>query len=154
MTDDQQFITTADGLAKIQLELKHLKDTERPAILQRIKEAKDLGDLSENADYQDAKDQQAFIEGRIMELEDLVKRAEVVEPSASEVVEIGKSVIVIGPGGEKILQIVGPTDANPSTGLISHESPLGKAFLGHKCGEEIKVIAPSGETTYKILKIG
>lgn len=152
--DDQQFITTADGLAKIQTELKHLKDIERPDILQRIKEAKDLGDLSENADYQDAKEQQAFIEGRIMELEDLVKRAEVVEPTASGLVEIGKSVTVDGPGGVKVLQIVGPTDANPSTGLISHESPLGKAFLGHKCGEEVNVVTPSGESAYKIIKIG
>ena len=153
MMDEQRFITTSEGLAKLQAELKHLKDVERPEILLRIKDAKELGDLSENADYSDAKDQQAFIEGRIMELEQMVKSAEIAAPSGGALVSIGSTIIVAGANGERTLRIVGATEANPSTGSISHESPLGKAFLGRHVGEEVTVATPAGSSTYTIRRV-
>lgn len=150
MMDDQRIITTSEGVAKLQAELKQLKDEDRPAILQRIKDAKELGDLSENADYSDAKDQQAFIEGRIMELETTLKNVEVAGPRSGAAAAIGSTVVVVGPSGEKTIRIVGATEANPSTGDISHESPLGRALFGSHVGDKVTVDAPSGPVAYTV----
>lgn len=148
--DEQRFITTPEGLAKLQAELKELKDVERPAILQRIKDAKELGDLSENADYSDAKDQQAFIEGRILEIETMLKNAEVAGPSGGAAVAIGSEVVVVGPSGERTMRLVGATEADPSSGAISHESPLGRALFGRHAGDQVTVEAPSGPVSYTV----
>ncbi len=150
MMDEQRIMTTPEGLAKLQAELQQLKDVERPAILQRIKDAKELGDLSENADYSDAKDQQAFIEGRILELETTLKNVELAGPSSGAAVAIGGTVVVVGPSGERTLHIVGGTEANPSAGNISHESPLGKALFGRHVGDKVAVTTPNGEVTYTV----
>lgn len=155
MKTDGKVILTAEGLKKLQEELAHLREVERPAVLIRIKEAKDMGDLSENADYQDARDQQAFIEGRILELEERLKNAEVAAPlTGGGEVQIGAGVTVRGPAGERKLQIVGASEANPSTGFISHESPLGDALLGRRVGDKVSVKTPAGETTYEVVSIG
>ncbi len=150
MIDEPRIITTPEGLAKLTAELKQLKDDDRPAILQRIKDAKELGDLSENADYSDAKDQQAFIEGRIMELEATLKNAELAGPRSGTAAAIGSTVTVVGPNGERTLRIVGATEANPSSGDISHESPLGKALFGTRVGEKVVVDTPAGPASYTV----
>lgn len=152
---DGKVILTAEGLRKLQDELTHLREVERPAVLVRIKEAKDMGDLSENADYQDARDQQAFIEGRILELEEKLKNAEVAAPtSGGGEVQIGSAVTVRGSSGERKLQIVGANEASPSDGLISHESPLGGALLGRRVGDKVNVKTPAGEISYEVVSIG
>lgn len=154
MIDDQRIITTPEGVAKLKAELQQLKDVDRPEILQRIKDAKELGDLSENADYSDAKDQQAFIEGRILELETTLKNVEVAGPSGGAAVAIGSTVEVQGPNGSRKLRIVGATEANPSGGDISHESPLGRALFGRHAGDSVTVEAPSGTVQYTVKSVG
>lgn len=151
--DGQQYITK-DGLAKLKSELKELKLVKRKEIALRIQEAKELGDLSENAEYAEAKNEQAFIEGRIIELENTFKNAVVIsENNQSHEVKIGSSLKVEVNGDSKNLTIIGSNEANPSQGLISNESPLGQALLGHKIGDEVEVVVPAGMVRYKIVSI-
>lgn len=135
-------------------ELEEKKGPIRADITQKILEAKELGDLSENAEYTEAKELQGFNEGRIAELEGIIKDAVVIGPNHKhEIVAIGSTVKVESVHGEQKFTIVGPAESNPTQGLISNESPLGTAFLGHKRGEEVEVKTPSGVTKYKILEI-
>lgn len=151
--DGQQYITK-EGLEKIKAELKEIKLVKRKEIAVRIQEAKELGDLSENAEYSEAKTEQAFIEGRIIELENILKNAEVItEVSKSPEVKIGSSLTVMTDSGKKILTIIGSNEANPSNGLISNESPLGQALLGHRVDDVIEVVVPVGVVKYKIVSI-
>jgi len=145
---------TQEGLAKAQEELKVLTTVRRKDIAQRIARAKELGDLSENEEYTDAKEEQAFIEGRILELEHMVHHATVVQKQQSnDMVGIGSRVKVHINGGHQEFHIVGANEADPINGKISHESPLGKAFLGKKKGDKILVNVPSGEMTYTVKDI-
>lgn len=151
--DGQQYITK-EGLEKLKSELKELKLVKRKEIAIRIQEAKELGDLSENAEYSEAKTEQAFIEGRINELENTLKNAVVItENSKSQEVKVGSSLKVLTNGNEKYLTIIGSNEANPSQGLISNESPLGQALLGHKVDDLVEVAAPAGLVKYKIVSI-
>lgn len=146
---------TPGGFKKLQEELDNLKANRRKEIADRIKQAKEYGDLSENAEYQEAKEEQAFNEGRILELEHQIKTAMVTEdikPSTSQVA-IGSRVVVDKQGEKLKFIIVGSTEADPVAGKISIESPLGGALLGGKVGDEIKVSLPVGEIKYKILEI-
>jgi len=151
----QQKLLTEEGLAKLQHELKELKETRRPEIAQRIESARELGDLSENAEYHSAKDEQAFIEGRIVEMEDLMHNALVVPKIAAQgVVVLGSMVKVKNETGEHAYTIVGANEADPPSGKISNESPLARAFLGKKIGDEVEISVPKGTMNFTILEIG
>lgn len=146
---------TKEGLKKLQDELLELKNVKRKEISLRIKDAKELGDLSENAEYQEAKDEQGIIETRIMELEQQLKNSELIaRKKNTNEVEIGSQITVTNEAGaEMTYTIVGSSEANPMEQLISNESPLGAAFLGHAVGDTVTVQAPSGEVQYTIGKI-
>lgn len=154
MSPDGQKYLTAEGLAKVKNELKELKTVKRKEIALRIQEAKELGDLSENAEYAEAKTEQGFIEGRIIELENTLKNAVVISESAnSDKISVGSSFKVKIGSQESKFTIVGSNEANPAQGLISNESPLGQALLGHKPGDEVEVTVPAGVVIYKIVSI-
>jgi transcription elongation factor GreA len=143
-----------DGLEKLRKELDEMVSVRRPEIAQRIHDAKEHGDLSENAEYEDAKNEQAFVEGRIQTLEALIKNATIIdEHHSSDHVQIGSTVKVNGPDGSQSFTIVGSTEARPTEGRISNESPVGRALLGRKKGEMIQVQVPAGDIAYKILAI-
>ncbi len=154
MADDQSFLT-AEGAAKLRKELVELKGPRRLEMAARLRKAVRQGDLSENADYISAKEQQAFLEGRIQELESVLRNATVVERTTpSEWVEVGSTVVVLEQGeAETTFQIVGAKEANPRAGKISHESPIGKALLGKKVGQSAQAITPGGPIRFKILEI-
>ena len=146
---------TKEGLEKLEKELDYLKKEKMPEIIERIARAKELGDLSENAEYQDAKDQQGFTAGRIVELEQLIRKAEIIEGgSDSSIVELGDSLTVKSELGEQSFTITGSNEADPSKGFISNESPLGRAFLGKSVGDKVIVQIPKGEMEYEIIKVG
>lgn len=146
---------SSEGLEKLKKELDELKNVKRKEVIERIAKAKELGDLAENAEYSEAKDEQGFIEGRIIELEKLISEAIVIDKNkeSSDVVVIGSQVKVRYDGETKLYTIVGSKEANPEENKISNESPLGQAFLGRKVGDIVKVSAPKGETEYEILEI-
>lgn len=140
-----------EGLKKFKEELEKLKSIDRPEIIDRIAKARDLGDLSENAEYHDAREKQSFVEGRILELENLVKNAVIIKNKKSGIIQIGSIVHAECDNGMKIkYQIVGPSEANPAEGRISHESPLGMAFLGKGVGHEFELKIPAGNIKCKI----
>ena len=144
---------TAERLDELKKELDHLKKVVRHEIIAKITEAKAMGDLSENAAYSDAKEQQAFAEGHILELEDFLKTAVVIQKKSGDLVRIGSSIQIEGNGKVKNYQIVGSNEANPLKGMISNESPIGRAFLGHKLGDDVVVETPAGRATYKITAV-
>lgn len=151
----EQKYLTKEGLAKIEKELEHLKKNRRPEIKNRIEEAIKLGDLSENAEYHEAKDDQGLNEARIRELENIIKNAEIVEAdkSGNGIIGIGSTIKVEYEGDEQEFTIVSPAEAEPSQGIISNESPIGKAFIGHKKGDTVEVEVPSGFMKYKIISV-
>ena len=144
---------TKDGLQKLKSELKELIEVKRPDIAQQIQSAREMGDISENAAYDEAKIEQSFIEGRISELEEIIKNSKVANRSSSEVVLVGSKVTLHVEGKEEEYDIVGAPEANPAENKFSHASPLGKSLLGKKVGDHIEVVAPMGNLTYTILKI-
>ncbi len=146
---------TSEGHTKLKQELEHLKKVLRPQIANRIKDAKELGDLSENAEYADAREQQSFTEGRILELEETLKNAEVIntEKNDPDMVEIGDTITVEKDGASKEYTIIGSNEADPLNGKISNESPLGQAFLGKKKGEVVTVTTPKGSVDYTITAV-
>ncbi len=148
-------IISQEGYDKIKGELNHLTTTKRREIADRIERAKELGDLSENAEYSEAKDAQALNEGRILELMNILKNVTVVENGTSKKeVVMGSRVIVKVNDKEKEYTIVSFNEADPLEGKISNESPLGVAFLGKKKGDKVEVETPKGLVKYKIIKIG
>ena len=148
---------TPEGLKKLQEELNQLRAVERPRISQQIAEARDKGDLSENAEYHEAREEQAFNEGKIQELEDIIRNAVIIKENGhnkvKSVAEVGDKVDVQKNGENTTFSIVGSTEADPAKQKISNESPLGKALLGRSVGEEVQVTTPAGQATYKILRI-
>lgn len=153
MTDKITYVT-AEGLEKLKSELTYLKSVRRRELAQRIESAKALGDLSENAEYHEAKESLAFVEGRVREIEDMLKNVSVIEESAGgDEVRIGSSIEVEIRGMRKNYKIVGSNEADPLAGLISNESPLGTAFIGHKVGEMVEVETPSGVNVYVVKTI-
>lgn len=150
----KEFFLTPEGVDKLKEELEELTGNKRAEIAQKLKEAKEYGDLSENIQYDDAKDQQAFIEGRISEIENILRHASLIEaPVDRKVVGLGSTVHLELEDGVQKYQIVGSTEANPDEGKISNESPIGKALLGKKPGEEVEVTVPSGTMVYRIKKV-
>lgn len=147
-------LVTEEGLKKIKTELEYRKNTQRQEIATAIKEAKEQGDLSENAEYSAAKAQQAENEARIAELEFMVKESRVVTyDKNSGVVQLGSKVGVKFNGSDMEFQIVGSNEANPSEMKISNESPMGKAFMHHKTGDEVSVETPGGKVKYMVLSV-
>jgi transcription elongation factor GreA len=140
-----------DGLEKLRHELEENVSLRRPEIAQRIHDAKEHGDLTENAEYEDAKNEQAFVEGRIQTLEALIKNATIIdEHQGNDHVAIGSTVKVSGPDGKQSFTIVGSTEARPTEGRISNESPVGRALLGRRKGDTVQVQVPAGDIAYKI----
>ena len=148
-------IITREGYNKLKEELDFLSTTKRKEIAERIERAKELGDLSENAEYSEAKDAQALNEGRILELAGILKNVTVVDSIHSKKgeVDMGSKVTVLFNGKEKVYEIVSFNEADPLNGKISNESPLGMAFLSKKKGDEVKVDTPKGEMNYKIINV-
>jgi len=130
-----------------------LKKNKRPAVIERIKRAKDFGDLSENAEYEDARNEQSFIEGRIQEIEYILKYAHIVESKGSSEVSLGSKVKLEIDGDKLEYELVGSSEANPSAGKISGESPIGMAVIGKKKGDKVSAITPGGKINIKILEI-
>ena len=145
---------TAGGLEKLKVELHELITVERPRVAARILEAKLDGDLSENAEYEDAKQEQSFLEGRIATLELQLRNAAVIEKSNGDKVGIGSKVVIKGDDGEETLTIVGSAEASPREGRISNESPVGAALMGRKKGEKVVVQAPQGPIEFTLVRIG
>ena len=150
----QEYIVTTEGLEKIKKELSFLKEHKRKEVIERIQKSREFGDISENSEYEEAKNEQAFIEGRIQELEDIIKHAKVVTAACHNgVICIGSKVAVNIESENSTFQIVGASEGNPTQGKISADSPLGKALLGKKTGDKAEVVTSEGKLEYKILKI-
>jgi len=144
-----------EGLEKLKQELEELKTVKRHEIAARLEHAKSLGDLSENAEYQEAKEEQSLLESQIVEIEEVLRNAVIIKKDAhSSLVQVGSTVGVASEHGEENFTIVGSEEADPKVGKISNESPLGKTFLGHKVGEKVEVKTPGGIIHYSIIAIG
>jgi len=153
--NEKKILITKEGLAKLQSELEQLVSVRRQDVADKIKRAREMGGTENNAEYEDAKNDQAFVEGRILMLENIVKNATVIEsPALPGVVEIGDKVLIQNQDG-KIEQfvIVGSAEANPIEGKISNESPVGKALLGKKIGDEVEVATPAGVLKFLIMDV-
>ena len=148
---------TADGYTRLQEELKRLQTVDRPAIIRAIAEARDHGDLSENAEYHAARERQSFIEGRVMELEDKIARAEVIDVSklSGTVVKFGATVTLADEetDEEQVFQIVGEDEADISQGRLSVTSPLARALIGKSTGESVEVTTPRGAKSYEVVTV-
>jgi len=147
---------TRAGAQALEVELKQLKSIERPAIIKAIAEAREHGDLSENAEYHSAKEKQSFIEGRVKELEGVISLAEVIDPSKmSGAIKFGATVTLVDEDTdeEKTYQIVGEYEANIEKGLLNIKSPIARALIGKEEGDSVEVRTPGGEKSYEVLKI-
>ena len=148
---------TMEGFLRLEEELKHLKSVERPAVIRAIAEARDHGDLSENAEYHAAKEAQSHNEGRIAELEDKLARAEVIDVSklSGETIKFGATVTLVDEDTEekKVWQIVGEPEADAKAGRISIASPLARALVGKKKGAQVEVVTPGGARAFEVLKV-
>jgi len=154
---ENQVYLTPEGVEKLRQELDHLVNVKRPALAERLHHAIQQGDLSENADYQTAKEEQGFMEGRIQQLESMLLDAVIIEQEQrpKHMVGLGSRVTVIeeGEDGPETFVIVGAAESDPSDGRISNESPLGRALMTRKVGERVTVHTPSGEMAFKILAL-
>ncbi len=152
--NDKEIVLTAEGLSKLEQELDELKIVHRKEVNDRIRQAKEYGDLSENAEYEDAKQEQAFIEGRILKLEAMIRNARIIDESeyAADEVHLGATVKVreIKKNEAYEFSIVGSAEADPTNRRISNESPLGRALIGHKKNAVVDVTTPRGVVKYKI----
>jgi transcription elongation factor GreA len=154
MVSNKPEYLSREGLEKLRAELDELVSVRRPEIANRIHEAKEHGDITENAEYEDAKNEQAFIEGRIQSLTMLIKNAVLIEENTStSFVQIGSTVELKGVEGTERYTIVGSTEAEPLEGRISNESPVGRALLGRKKGDKVTVSVPAGDSVYTIVGI-
>ena len=147
---------TRAGHAALDEELKRLKSVERPAIIKAIAEAREHGDLSENAEYHSAREKQSFIEGRIKELEGIIGRAEVIDPTKlSGPIKFGATVTIVDEDTdeEKTYQIVGEPEANLEKGLLNMKSPIARALIGKEAGDSVEVRTPGGEKSYEVLSV-
>jgi len=146
-------VMTKEGLAALKAEYEELVHTKRPAAVERLATAREQGDLSENSEYTDANQNLAFIDGRIAELEEILRTAKVSNGRSKSQVDVGCKVTVHINGKKEEFTVVGEWEADPKEKKISHESPLGKALMGKKVGEKVEVAAPAGKILYKVLGI-
>lgn len=154
----KETILTAEGLKKLEDELENLRSVRRQEVAERLKVAISYGDISENSEYDDAKSEQAFIEGRILELEQMLKTATIIDDSASRkegIVSLGSTVLLkdTETGEEETYTVVGTTEADPFNNRISNESPVGAAILGQKVHSVVAANTPAGELSYEILEV-
>lgn len=154
MALNKQFQLTKQGITELQNELQHLIN-ERPAVAERIKTAREFGDLSENAEYQSAREEQDHNEGRISEIEAILQNAAVIEaPKGDSSVQLGSTVkLESNDGKTREYQVVGTVEADPLNGKISNESPIGQALLGKQEGDSVDIVTPAETSTYKVVKI-
>jgi len=157
MRDVQELYLSREGLAKLQEEMVELQH-QRVEVTQKIREAREFGDLSENAEYQEAKTRQAFIEGRVEEIEAILKTAKIIEEENGKTinggeVRVGSKVTVKFNGREVVYDITGSNEASPAEGKISNESPLGRILIGRRAGEKVKLATGEGEREYSIVKV-
>lgn len=153
---DKPVFLTLEGRTKLEVELEYLRNVRRREVAQRIHLAKDQGDISDNAEYEDAKNEQAFVEGRILEMEAKLRNSVIIgnEGNSSGLVRLGSKVTIKDPEGEQVTYaIVGSSEAKPALGKISNESPVGRSLLGRKVGEEVPVRTPGGTVNYTVLAI-
>ncbi len=156
MNTYQPVYLTTEGVINLRRELDHLVNVKRPALAKRLRKAIQQGDLSENADYITAKEEQGFLEGRIQQIEAMLRRAVIIqEDGPTDEVALGSRVTVIEEGAEEseVFHIVGPAEANPTNGKVSNESPLGRALMGRQVEDAVTVEAPGGEIVFRITAI-
>ena len=157
MNDNNKVVLTEEGYENLKEELDHLVNVKRKEVAERIKVARDFGDISENSEYDEAKNEQAFVEGRIQEIKNMLDNAEIVreEEVSDEIVSVGNIVKIrdIDTDDEFTYRIVGSAESDPLNNKISNESPIGKAIIGHKVGDSVEIEVPSGLKTYEILLI-
>lgn len=157
MAVEKVFPMTQAGKEKLEQELEHLKTVKRKEVVERIKIARSFGDLSENSEYDSAKEEQAFVEGRITTLENIIRNAKIIEEddAAADVVTLGRSVTFteLPNGDEETYTIVGSAEADPFEGKISNDSPIAKSLLGKTVGDEVTVQTPGGEMNVKIISV-
>lgn len=152
--DDKKIYLTKEGLEDLKKEFEELSKVKRPDVLNRVSQARDLGDLSENAEYSAAREELSFIDGRLDELEELLRQAVVINGGKSSgAVKLGSKVTVNIKGKKEDFTVVGEWEADPKEKKISHESPLGKALMGKKIGEKVEVEAPAGKVLYSIVSV-
>jgi transcription elongation factor GreA len=153
--DEKPVPLTREGLRKIEEELNELVRNRRPEVAERIKSAREFGDISENAEYTEAKNDQSLIEGRIQTLEMMLRNAVVIEeePREDGVISLGVEVVVSFEDEEETYQLVGAAEADPMHGRVSNESPLGRALLGHRAGDEVEWESPMGTSKLKIIAV-
>lgn len=153
MQKNDTILVTKEGLENLKAELKELLEVKRPEVAKRIQNARENGDISENAEYDASRQEQSYIEGRIAELEEIIRTAKITEAKKGDKIDLGCKVTVHVDGDKETFCIVGPPEANPLEKKISHESPLGTALLGKKVGDKIEVAAPVGKLVYTILSV-
>lgn len=158
MSEAKKYIMTYEGVKKLESELEYLKTVKRKEITEKIKVALGYGDLSENSEYDEAKNEQAFVEGKIVQLENMLKNASVIDESeiSVDIVSVGCTVKVYDFDFDEEVNytIVGSTEADPMNFKISNESPVGKALIGHGVGDEVLAVVPNGTSKFKIIEIG
>ena len=153
---DRSIPLTRDGLKKLEDELEYLKSVRRHEVAQRIHLAKEVGHTQNDAEYDDAKNEQAFVEGRINQLEAIVKNHVLIDEDQahqSRSVRLGCTVVVESASGRREYTIVGSTEADPTSGRISNESPVGKALIGHRVGDKVQVLTPKGPASFTVSEI-
>src|SRR5690625_4936086 len=155
MALEKSYYMTQQGKEKLEEELHFLKTERRQEVVERIKIARDFGDLSENSEYDSAKEEQAFVETRIAQVEKMIRNAVIIENDNADIVSVGKSVtfIELPDGEEETYTIVGSAEADPFEGKISNDSPMAKSLIGHKEGDEVSVPTPGGSIDVKIIKV-
>ncbi|MBW8348197.1 transcription elongation factor GreA [Bacillus sp. IITD106] len=157
MATEKVFPMTEAGKEKLEQELEYLKTVKRKEVVERIKIARSFGDLSENSEYDSAKEEQAFVEGRITTIENMVRNAKIIEDDElnADIVTLGKTVtfVELPDGDEETYTIVGSAEADPFEGKISNDSPIAKSLLGHKVGQEVTVQTPGGEMRVRLVSI-
>jgi transcription elongation factor GreA len=153
--EKREIYLTPEGAQRLRAELDQLRGPRRTEMAARLRHAVQQGDLSENADYISAKEEQAFLEGRILELETLLKQATIADgPREEGVVHVGSTVVLAeGDGPPETYQVVGNKEADPASGRISHESPFGSALMGRRAGETVGAMTPGGEVLLRILEV-
>lgn len=155
MIDEKIYYLTADSLVSLKQELENLKNITIPEIASHIDSARQQGDLSENAEYHQAREDMSWAQGRLVEIEQILSNTRVITKSENigGAIQIGNTIKLVVNGNEKEYTIVGPQEVNPLKGLISNESPIGEALIGHAKGDEVSINTPAGMQTYKIIEV-
>lgn len=156
MLQDRRVPLTRDGLKKLEEELHYLKSVRRHEVAERIHLAKEGGHTQNDAEYDDAKNEQSFVEGRIMQLDQMLKNCVMIDEDSAHhasSIRLGCTVVVESTGGKREYTIVGSAEADPGAGRISNESPVGKALMGHRVGDKVKVLTPKGPATFTVAEI-